>query len=257
MSDHEINGLLMSSIDWDIMLPAFIAGALVLTTHVPLGMRVLARGVIFVDLAIAQIAGLGVIAASLLGLEDNVYAVQGMAVSSALLGALLLAYTEHKRPKIQEATIGLAFVLASTLGMLLLSHDVHAGEHLKDLLAGQILWVSRGQLIATAILTALLFALWLMFRGRYPRFAFYAQFALAVTASVQLVGVYLVFTSLIVPALATHRCKKWRSAIAYGIGIAGYAAGLLLSAWFDLPAGPAIVWAMAACGTAFMVRKRL
>ncbi len=257
MSNHEINGLLMNSLDWDIMLPALIAGALVLATHVPLGMRVLARGVIFVDLAIAQIAGLGVIIAGLIGLEDNVIAVQGMAVSSALLGAALLAYAEHKRPKIQEASIGLVFVLASTLGILLLSHDVHGGEQLKDLLAGQILWVSRGQLMATAILTVALFVLWLLFRGRFPRFAFYGQFALAVTASVQLVGVYLVFTSLIVPALATHRCTKWRAAIAYGIGLAGYAAGLLFSAWFDLPAGPAIVWAMAVCGGVFMVWKRL
>ncbi len=257
MSNHEINWLLMSSLDWDIMLPALIAGALVLATHVPLGMRVLARGVIFIDLAIAQIAGLGVIVAALLGLEDNVVAVQSMAVSGALLGAALLAYAEHKRPKIQEASIGLAFVLASTLGILLLSGDVHGGEHLKDLLAGQILWVNRNQLIATAILTVVLFALWRIFRGNFPRFAFYGQFALAVTASVQLVGVYLVFASLIVPALATHRCKKWRAAIAYGIGIAGYATGLLFSAWFDLPAGPAIVWAMAVCGGIFMVGKRL
>lgn len=247
----------MSSADLVIMLPAFVAGLLVLATHVPLGMRVLARGVIFVDLAIAQIAGLGVILAGLLGLEDNTVAVQGMAVTAALLGAALLAYTEHKRPKIQEAAIGLVFVLAATLGVLLLSRDVHAGEHLKDLLAGQILWVSTSQLIATAILTIALLVLWLLFRGRAPRFAFYGQFALAVTASVQLVGVYLVFTSLIVPALATHRCKEWRTAIAFGIGSAGYASGLALSGWLDLPAGPAIVWAMAVCGGAFMLWKRL
>lgn len=247
----------MGNIELDILVPAFIAGALVLATHVPLGMRVLARGVIFVDLAVAQIAGLGVIVAGLLGLENNALAVQGMAVTGALLGAGLLAYTEHKRPQIQEATIGLVFVLAASLGVLLLSRDAHAGEHLKDLLVGQILWVSTNQLIATAILTAVLFLLWLGFRGRFVRFAFYGQFALAVTASVQLVGVYLVFTSLIVPALATHRCKEWRSVIAYFIGIAGYALGLAMSEWLDLPAGPAIVWAMTLCGGAFMVWKRL
>lgn len=247
----------MNEIDLGIMLPAFVAGALVLLTHVPLGMRVLARGVIFVDLAVAQIAGLGAIVAELLGLEENVVAVQGMAVTFALLGAALLAYTEHKRPKIQEATIGLVFVLAASLGVLLLSRDPHGGEHLRDLLAGQILWVTRGQLIATAILTAILFALWLAFRGRFVRFAFYGQFALAVTASVQLVGVYLVFTSLILPALATHRCKEWRAVIAYFIGIAGYTLGLAFSAWLDLPAGPAIVWGMALCAAGFMVWKRL
>jgi len=247
----------MSAVDLSIMLPAFVAGLLVLATHVPLGMRVLARGVIFVDLAVAQIAGLGAIVAELAGLEDNVLVVQAMAVTFALLGAALLAYTEHKRPKIQEATIGLVFVLAATLGVLLLSRDPHGGEHLKDLLAGQILWVSQGQLIATAVLTAVLFVLWLLFRGRFARLAFYGQFALAVTASVQLVGVYLVFSSLIVPALATHRCRERRALIAYVIGVAGYASGLLVSGWFDLPAGPAIVWAMTVCGGVFMVWKRL
>jgi len=76
----------------------------------------------------------------------------------------------------------------------------------------------------------------------------YALFALAVTTSVQLVGVYLVFASLIVPALATHRLTSRRMGNAFGIGIAGYAIGLLLSAWFDLPAGAVIVWAMAMAG---------
>lgn len=247
----------MNSIDFSIMLPAFIAGLLVLTTHVPLGMRVLARGVIFIDLAVAQIAGLGVIVAGLLELENNTFAVQGMAATSALLGAALLTYTERKRPKIQEATIGLVFVLASSLGVLLLSRDAHAGEHLKDLLVGQILWVSNSQLIATAVLTIILFILRTALRGKFSGFGFYALFALAVTASVQLVGVYLVFTSLIVPALATHRYTKWRVAIAYAVGAAGYASGLLLSAWFDLPTGPAIVWAMALCGAAVVLWKRL
>ncbi len=246
----------MNSLDLAIVWPAFVAGCLVLATHVPLGMRVLARGVIFVDLAVAQMAGLGAIIAGLLGLENNVLVVQAMAVGCALLGAALLAYTEHKRPKIQEASIGLAFVLASSLGVLLLSSDPHGGEHLKDLLAGQILWVTTGQLIATAVLTALIFVLWATLRGRIGRFAFYGQFALAVTASVQLVGVYLVFTSLIVPALATLRFKKRRIAVAYATGVAGYAAGLLLSTWFDVPAGPAIVWAMAACGGALALWKR-
>ncbi len=247
----------MNGLGIEIVLPAFIAGVLVLTSHVPLGMRVLARGVIFIDLAVAQLAGVGVIGAGLLGLEDNLYAVQGMAFAAALTGAALLAYTEHKRPKIQEASIGLVFVLAATLGVLLLSHDPHGGEHFKDLLAGQILWVSPSQLIATAILTIAMFVLWLLFHGRFPRFAFYGQFALAVTASVQLVGVYLVFTSLIVPALSTLRYARRRIAIAYGIGIAGYALGLALSGWQDLPAGPAIVWAMAACGGAAALWKRL
>ncbi len=247
----------MNSTELSIMLPAFIAGLLVLATHVPLGMRVLARGIIFVDLAIAQIASLGVIVAGLLGLEDNLYAVQGMAAGSALLGAALLTWTEHKRPQVQEASIGLLFVLAATLGILLMSRDTHAGEHLKDMLVGQILWVSNRQLIAMAIVTVGLFILWRMFNRRLGNLGFYTLFAIAVTASVQLVGVYLVFASLIVPALATHRLRKHRMLVAYGTGIAGYALGLLLSVAFDLPTGAAIVWAIALAGALVWVGKRV
>jgi zinc/manganese transport system permease protein len=235
----------MNATDLSIVLPAFIAGLLVLTTHVPLGMKVLARGIIFVDLAVAQVAGMGVIIAGLLGLEHNTYAVQGIATASALLGAAFLSWTERRLPQVQEAVIGMLFVLAASGGILLMSRDVHASEHLKDLLVGQILWVGTNQLIATAILTAVLLALWRIFNERLGGFGFYALFALAVTASVQLVGVYLVFTSLIVPALSTFRAEKRRKLFGFGIGIAGYAAGLLLSMWFDLPTGAAIVWAMA------------
>ncbi len=246
----------MDNADLGIIFPAFIAGLLVLATHVPLGMKVLARGIIFVDLAVAQIAGLGVIIAGLLGLAQNIFAVQGVAACSALLGAALLSYTERKLPGVQEATIGLLFVLAASGGILLMSRDVHAGEHLKDLLVGQILWVSNNQLIATAVLTGTLFALWRLLRDRMEGLGFYALFALAVTASVQLVGVYLVFTSLIVPALATHRMKRRRMLFAYATGVAGYVTGLLLSVWIDLPTGAAIVWAMAVAGAAVLLWNR-
>ena len=132
----------MDSIDLSILVPAFIAGLLVLSTHVPLGMTVLKRGIIFADLAVAQIAGLGVIIAGLLDLTAYPIAVQAIAALSALLGAALLAYVERRLPEAQEAVIGLLFVLAATGGILLMSRDVHAGEHLKDLLVGQILWVN-------------------------------------------------------------------------------------------------------------------
>jgi len=234
--------------EFDILLPAFLAGLLVLSTHIPFGMRILQRGVIFADLAVAQIAGLGVIIAELLGLLEQPLLVQSVAASSALCGAALLAWIERSVPQVKEAAIGLTFVLAASLGILLLSRDVHAGEHLRDLLAGQILWVDGQQLIVTALLSAALLTVWRLFRHRLGEFGFYALFALAITASVQLVGIYLVFASLIVPALATHRLSSQRMRYAFAIGIAGYAFGLLLSVWFDLPAGPAIVWMMAIVG---------
>jgi len=236
------------NIELSILLPAFLAGLLVLATHIPFGMRVLQRGVIFADLAVAQIAGLGVIFAELLGLLEQPVLVQLIAAASALAGAALLAWIERRAPEVKEAYIGLTFVLAACLGVLLMSRDVHAGEHLKDLLVGQILWVNQSQLIATALLTAALLVVWNLFRERLGYFGFYALFALAITASVQLVGIYLVFASLIVPALATWRQTKQRYFFAFAVGITGYALGLLASVWFDLPAGASIVWAMMLSG---------
>ncbi|MBK9160926.1 MAG: metal ABC transporter permease [Nitrosomonadales bacterium] len=240
----------MNDIELDILLPAFIAGLLVLSTHIPFGMKILARGVIFADLAVAQIAGLGVVIAGLLELTDQPLLVQLIAAASALCGAALLAWIERRLEAVKEACIGLTFVLAASGGILLMSRDTHAGEHLNDLLVGQILWVSNTQLIATAILSTVLLLIWRWQRARLGDLGFYALFALAVTASVQLVGVYLVFASLIVPALASFRAASRRAAYAFFIGISGYAGGLLVSSWFDLPAGAAIVWAMAISGAA-------
>jgi len=237
------------ALDWGILGPAFIAGLLVLATHVPLGMQVLDRGIVFIDLAIAQIAGLGVIAADSLGLPEGGWAVQVSAVVAALLGAWLLTWTEKKAPKQQEALIGVMFILAACAGILLLSGNPHGGEHLKDLLVGQILWVHASQLMWLAGVTALLLlALWRGWVSRLGRFGFYAVFALAVTASVQMVGVYLVFSSLIIPALATRSLQgRSRYRVAYVVGVAGYASGLALSALLDLPSGAVIVWTLAAC----------
>lgn len=241
-----------SALDWGILGPALIAGLLVLATHVPLGMQVLDRGIVFIDLAIAQIAGLGVIAADTFGLPEGGIAVQASAVCAALLGAWLLTWTEKRAAQQQEALIGVMFILAACAGILLLSSNPHGGEHLKDLLVGQILWVNGTQLLWLGGLSAvLLAALALGWIERFGRFGFYGAFALAVTASVQLVGVYLVFSSLIIPALATRAQQgRRRYGIAYGLGVAGYALGLALSALFDLPSGAVIVWTLAACAVA-------
>lgn len=242
----------LGSLDLSILWPAFAAGLLVLATHVPLGMQVLERGIVFIDLAIAQIAGLGVIAADALGLPEGGLTVQLAAVCAALAGAALLTWTEKRAGRQQEALIGVLFVLAASAGLLLLAGNPHGGEHLKDLLVGQILWVGPAQLLPLAAVTAvLLAALALGSTQRLGRFGFYATFAVAVTASVQVVGVYLVFTGLIVPALATLRLAGRRRLVAaYLLGALGLAAGLALSALFDLPSGPTIVWALAAVALA-------
>lgn len=242
-----------AALDLGILGPALVAGLLVLATHVPLGAQVLDRGIVFIDLAIAQIAGLGVIAADALGLPEHGLAVQAAAVGAALLGALLLTWTEKRAPEQQEALIGVMFILAACAGILLLAGNPHGGEHLKELLVGQILWVDATQIGWLAGVTALLLAaLATGAVARLGRFGFYACFALAVTASVQLVGVYLVFSSLIIPALATRGLSgRRRIAVGYALGAVGYALGLALSAVLDLPSGAVIVWTLAACALAF------
>lgn len=238
----------MNAASLSIVLPALIAGLLVSATHVPLGTQVLARGIIFIDIAIAQIAGLGVLLADSFGVEPQGIVVQVSALAAALLGALLLTWTERRWPDVQEAIIGVVFVLAATAQILLLAGNPHGGEHLKDLLVGQILWVSPQQLTVMAVLTAIVLGAWLTLQQRGGRVLFYGLFGLSVTASVQLVGVYLVFATLIIPALATRAARSARMVKAYAVAALGYAIGLWLSAWLDLPSGAAVVWALAAVG---------
>jgi zinc/manganese transport system permease protein len=229
-----------------ILWPALVAGLLVALSHVPLGQQVLKRGIVFIDLAIAQVAALGVIIAQTLGLELHGWMTQIAAVVAALLGAMLLTWTERRRPEVQEALIGVLFVLASTAQILLLANDPHGGEQLKDLLAGQILWVSTEQLVRAAVLTAGFLFLWFGLRARLGHAGFYVVFAVMVTMSVQLVGVYLVFTTLIVPALATYRhAEKRQLVLGYLLALASYLVGLGVSVVTDLPSSAVIVWAMA------------
>src|SRR5437868_12121089 len=207
----------LSAISISILLPALAAGLLVTSTHVPLGMQVLARGIVFIDLAIAQIAGCGVLLADQVGFEHEGIAVQVAALAAALAGALLLTWTERIWPDVQEAVIGVVFVLAATGSLLLLASNVHGSEHLRDLLVGQILWAQPARLAWAAGVYALVLALWFGVGERLGRTGFYSLFAVVVTVSVQLVGVYLVFATLIVPPLATSRLPRARLAAAWGL----------------------------------------
>ena len=241
----------MESLNWSILGPAVFAGFLVLSTHVPLGQEVLKRGIIFIDLAIAQIAGLGVLAAGVMGWEDHMWAVQISAVSAALLASAGLSWTEKRWPHSQEPLIGILFVLAATGSILLLAGNPHGAQHMKDLLVGQILWSTWASLMQMTLLYTVLFAVWFKWHDQIGHKGFYVIFAFAVTASVQFVGVYLVFASLIIPALATQRLHgKKRLAAGYFLGAVAYIAGILASAVFDLPTGAVIVWTMALLGIA-------
>jgi zinc/manganese transport system permease protein len=240
----------LDSAAFGIYWPALVAGLLVTLTHVPLGTQVLKRGIVFIDLAVAQVAGVGVILADFLGWEPAGAAVQVAALSAALACALLLTWTERRWPEMQEAVIGVVFVLASSAAVLLLAKDVHGGEHLKELLIGEILWVSPARLPLQALIAGVIAAFWFALRERLGRTGFYVLFACAVTASVQLVGLYLVFITLVVPSLATWYVSRQRIVKAYLVGAAGYALGLVVSVLADLPSGAMIVCAMTAVGIA-------
>jgi zinc/manganese transport system permease protein len=246
----------IDGLDFSILGPAFIAGLLILATHVPLGQEVLKRGIIFIDLAIAQIAGLGVIVAYRFGWETHGMAVQIIALSSALSAAVVLSWLEKHYQQSQEAIIGVTFILAATASILLLADNPHGGESLKDLLVGQILWITWDHLLPTALVAGFILLILYNFRQRLSPLGFYLLFALAVTNSVQLIGVYLVFASLIIPALGSAEHKK-ALFMAYAIGGSGYGFGLILSSLLDLPSGAVIVWSIAIIALVFkFITKR-
>ncbi len=244
------NALLYFNILW----PALLAGLLVLSCHVPFGQEVLKRGIIFLDLAIAQVAALGLILAHSFHIdgENNRLFQQAIALSAAIAGSALL-YQFRKLPaRIQEALIGIMFMLAATGSILLLAKDPHGGEHLKELLVGQILWVEPVDLISVALVYAAVLFIWFTLRSKLGEWVFYPLFAITITLSTQLVGVYLVFASLIIPALATYQQSNPLPK-AYAIGFIAYLSGLIISSAFDFPSGAMIAWALAIIGLIFWV----
>ena len=234
--------------DWQVLGAPLLAGLLVISTHVLLGRKVLERGIIFIDLTIAQVAALGVIVAAALGLapEEGVHvSTQIAAAVAALLAAGLLSWTERRFRAVQEALIGSLYVLSASIAILVLAKNPHGAEHMQELLTGQILWINFDQLWPVAVLYAVLLTAWFAGLQQRPQL-FYFLFALVVTASVQLVGVYLVFASLILPAIATNGLgQKSGLMCGYVLGAMAYAVGLMLSAQQDYPAGPAIVCCLA------------
>ncbi|EGT3625317.1 metal ABC transporter permease [Morganella morganii] len=230
-----------------ILLPALAAGILVLSTHIVLGRQVLKRGIIFIDLAIAQVAALGAIVAHMdHRLEDMPFSNVWMPALFALAGAGFIAWLSKRMAGELEAMIGCFYVLSAVAAMLLLANDPHGAELLKQLMSGQILWVSWSQLILPAVVYSLVLLAIFLRPQILDGAGFYLLFALVITLSVELVGVYLVFSTLILPALALNKyCGKGRLFYAYLVGLLGYVLGLVLSATLDLPSGAAIVATLA------------
>ncbi len=247
-----------------IMAAPFAACVVLTGIHAYLGLHVLARGVIFVDLALAQVAALGATGAFLLGHEVGGGVAYGLSLLAALAAALIFALSRRKVERVpQEAIIGVVYAVAAAGVILLVDRAPHGGEHIKTLLVGQILWVDWVGVAKLAGLYALVGALHYALRqplllvSQDPDearsqglsiwlwdFLFYASFAVVVTSSVAIAGVLLVFSFLIVPALlgvllAEGLGARLKIAWAAGGGIA--LAGCALSYAFDLPTGAAVV----------------
>jgi len=250
------------------MLPP-LAMCLVLTgIHGYLGIHVLSRKVIFVDLALAQIAALGSVCATLLGYEPGAAGGGAMiylfSLGFTFVGAAVFALTRMRHEKVpQEAFIGIVYATASALALLLLARAPGESEHIKEMLVGNVLLVTWPTIARTAAIYAAIGAFHYAFRERFLEisidpegaaargrrvrfwdFLFYASFGLVITSSVAVAGVLLVFTFLVVPASISFMFSEKlgaRIGLAWSVGTACSAAGMLLSYFGDLPTGPSVV----------------
>jgi zinc/manganese transport system permease protein len=234
----------------EIMGPALAVGLMVALMHAPMGIEVLRRGIVFIDLAIAQIAGLYVVLVKLWWHEPSWLLIQMAAAMSAVAAAVFFRWVEKAFPREQEAIIGSIFILAASGALLALADHPRGGEEMQHILAGQILFVQWTEVAIFLPVYVVAFALWFWRPVFRQGFAFFLLFAIVVTASVQLVGVYVVFASLILPALATSQANRRNTAIALVTGVASVIVGILLSTYRDLPAGPVMVFCFAAMAIA-------
>src|SRR5213594_1004479 len=241
----------------------FVACLLLTAIHVYLGLHVLARGVIFVDLALAQVAALGVTIAFLAGHPIQSEAAYWYALVFTLGGAGLFAVSRTRRtPVPQEAVIGIVYAVSAAAAVLVVDRAPQGGEHIRQILVGSILTVTGDEVRALALLYALIGAIhWVVRRpllrisfdpngaaGRHAvrawDFVFYASFGLVVTSSVRVAGVLLVFSYLVVPAtvgaLLTGSVRG-RLLLGWAAGAGVSAAGLAASYAWDLPTGATVV----------------
>ena len=225
-----------------LLLPALVAGCLVAATHVPLGIEVLKRGIIFIDLAIAQIAAMGVVIGQVAFHQSGQFRSLVLALVFALSGGGLFAWLEAKQFKHLEAMIGAIFVVSASITILLLAKDPHGIEAMEKLLAGQILWAKWWpELITTLIVYLVILLIWFK-RNTSNSSLFYFIFPITITFSVQIAGIYLVFASLIMPAIATSQLSGINKLLSgYAVALISIISGLIFAVIFDMPTGPMIV----------------
>jgi zinc/manganese transport system permease protein len=246
------------------LLWPFIASLILTGIHAYLGVHVVERGVIFVDLALAQIAALGATIAILIGMDPHGHGAYWLSLAFTFVGAAIFSFARTRRGHIpQEAFIGIAYAVASATAILAMSKATGETEHLKDMLVGNILAVDKAEVMKTAVLYGVVGLFHYIFRKkfllistdpvkaeasgmsiRFWDFLFYASFGFVVTSSVAIAGVLLVFCYLIVPSvgamLFADRVGR-RLAIGWTMGTLVSALGVYFSVSFDMPTGAMIV----------------
>lgn len=260
------------------LAPPFVACLILVAILGYLGLHVLERKVIFVDLALAQIAGTGTVIAFALGHEPRSGLAFAFSLGAAALGAAFFAWTRSRRERVpHEAIIGITYVIASAATIVIADRAPEGAEHLKELLAGAVLWVTWGTVVKDLLICAAVgafhFALRRPFvlisenpeeafrRGMKVRawdFLFYLSFGLVITVSVEIGGVLMVFAYLVGPAiiaLAVSPDWRVRLGVAWGVGTLASALGLLASYRWDFPAGPSVVCALGALLAVFALGR--
>ncbi len=249
----------------DLILPPLVACMVIVAIHAYLGLHIIAREVIFVDLSLAQMAALGSTVAVLAGAMPDSTTAFIYALAFTSIGALIFSLTRtHERGRVpQEAIIGIVYVVASAAAILVADKAPRGSEAIKDILVGSLLWVTWPTIIRLAIIYAALGlfhfalrrrfltisfepekALGLGWRIRWWDFLFYLSFGIVITFSVPIAGVLLVFSFLVVPAAVAFqfsRSQRVLVALSWLTGLVASAGGLAFSFRYDLPTGPVIV----------------
>ncbi len=245
-----------------------------------LGVHVLLRKVIFVDLALAQIAALGAVVAFYFGHEPGTLQSTLFSLAAAVLGAAIFAGSRMRRERVpQEAIIGITYVIASAATILIADRAPEGAEHIKELLAGSIIWVTWPTVVKILVVCGVVGVAHFALRRRFAMiserpeeafnagisvrwwdFLFYVTFGVVITVSVEVAGVLMVFAYLVAPAIiALAAADRWggRIALAWVVGLLASALGLLASYRWDLPSGPAIVCVLGVLLVIFAAWRRL
>ena len=244
----------------DLMIPPIVAGLVILSIHTYLGLHVIARGVIFVDLAFAQIAALGATVGFLLGVEHDTPMALAFSVGFTLVGALIFSFSRLEETVVpQEAVIGITFVVASAAVILISGFTAEGAEHIAETLTGTLIWVAWPEIIRMALAYTIIGVIYFVFRKPFltvslgehdtPRartwdFLFYALFGIVISFSVPVAGVLMVFSSLVIPAVVAFLFTSRFSValwIAWAVGTVTLVTGVVASFQADIPTGPLLV----------------